>query len=116
MGYNIHLFHPDVRAGVEAGEDFEEFEHPALDKQAVADFIKRLEAYEYISVPNSPYQEFAKEVDGSVIEVRIFETEIGFRIAYGNSGEAIFDALMDASEMMDSEFMTMYDPQAGDWT
>lgn len=117
MGYNINLFHKDVREMVEAGQDFEDLKYPVLDKKSVADFIEGLKSYDYELESESPHQEFVKDVDGCPISVRIFETMIGFSIPYWeNSKEAIFDALMDAGELVDSDSMAIYDPQSGEWS
>lgn len=117
MSYDFQLFHKDARAKIKTEDDFEEIEYPILDKQAVADFIESLKRYDYKQESESPYREFIKDVEGCPIQVTIFETEISFAIPYWkNSESAIFDALMDASEIMNSDFFAMYDPQSGEWT
>jgi hypothetical protein len=117
MSYDIGLYHPSVRARVEAGEELDEFEHPLLDAGAVSKFIETLIEYGYESEPSSPdCRAFAKDVNGTPIEVHVFSTEIGISVPYGgNSEDAVFEALQDASEIAEPRHMALFNPQTGEW-
>jgi len=110
MTYSFFLLHPTVREHVEQGK---EIDHPPLVCAAVERFVGKLLEYEYICEAQTPEsREFVKEIDGCPIQVIVFTTETFFDIPYwDNCGEAIFEALMDAREIAESEHFVLYDPQ-----
>jgi hypothetical protein len=117
MSYDIGIYHPTVRKRAEGGAEMDEFDHPPLDAAAVARFIEGLSDYGYESGNSTPaFKEFKKDVDGSPVEVRIFPTEIAFKVSFGkNSKDAIFEALQDAQELLEPDHMCLFDPQSGEW-
>ncbi len=117
MSYDIGIYHPEVRGRVEGGEDLDGFEHPQLDSAAASRFVESLAAYGYNAEPSAPdHRAFVKNVSGNEVLVHVFPTEIAFSVPYGkNSKDAIFEALQDASEILDSKHMCMFDPQTGEW-
>ncbi|MDO5692468.1 MAG: hypothetical protein Q4G70_08295 [Pseudomonadota bacterium] len=117
MSYNIQIFHPIVRKQVEQGRKIDEFEHPPLDPSAVERFVSNLAKYDYnLETTTSDCREFAKHIDDCPIQVSVFTTEIAFSVPYWeNSDDAIFEALQDASELFESEYMALFNPQVGEW-
>ena len=116
MSYGLQIFHPAVRKRAQEGQELDELEHLALDQDAVARFIEGLNRYGYSLETTTPqYQQFVKYVGRCPIQVAIFDSEIAFSIPYWNSEEAIFEALQDASELIDSEHMALFNPQDGEW-
>jgi hypothetical protein len=117
MSYDIGIYHPSVRDRVEGGEEMDEFDHPQLDAAAVRRFIEALAGYGYGVEPStSECRAFAKTVSDSRVQVHVFATEIAFSVPYGkNSKDAIFEALQDASELIEPEHMCVFDPQTGQW-
>lgn len=118
MSYTIAIYHPSVRSLVESGQELDEFEHPPLDPSAVARFIDTLAQYGYGSEPSTAEcRAFVKDVSGCPVQVHVFTTEIAFSVPTGrNSEDAVFEALQDASELVDAEHMSLFDPQTGEWT
>ena len=117
MSYDIGIYHPTVRSRVESGEEIDGFDHPQIDSAAVARFVESLATYGYKPQPSTPdCREFLKLVSGNPIQVHIFTTEIAFSVPYGNnSKDATFEALQDASELLEHEHMSLFDPQSGGW-
>jgi hypothetical protein len=117
MSYGIGIYHPSVRARVQGGEEMDEFDHPQLDAAAVSRFVEGLAGYGYEAEASTPdCRAFAKAVSGNPIQVHVFATEIAFSVPYGkNSKDAIFEALQDASELIEPEHMCLFDSQTGEW-
>jgi hypothetical protein len=117
MSYDIGIYHPEVRKRVEAGEELDEFEHPSLDTGAVSRFIAALVEYGYEAEPSSPEcRAFAKDCGGTSIQVHVFKTEIGVSVPYGGESEAIFEALQDVSEIVEPQYLAVFNPQEDEWT
>ncbi|HTE43218.1 MAG TPA: hypothetical protein VK629_20515 [Steroidobacteraceae bacterium] len=115
MSYSVYLYNPLVREEVERGQDIDAFAHPQINRDAVAEFLVGLEQCGYsLQLKNAERQVFKKSIGDAVVEVDVYDTEIGFSVASGDK-EAIFEALQDASELCDAEHMVLYDPQAGGW-
>jgi hypothetical protein len=115
MSYGIYLYHPSVRAEVERGRELDEFAHPSLAKAAVASLLSGLEQYGYLLQSQTDERKtFSKPVGDSHVDVSVYDTEIAFTVS-GGDADAIFEALQDAAELCDSEHMTLFDPQTGEW-
>lgn len=117
MSYDIGIYHPSVRDRVEGGEEMDEFDHPQLDAAAVGRFVDALAGCGYGAEPStSECRAFVKEVSGIPIQVHVFSTEIAFSVPYGkDSKDTIFEALQDASELIEPEHMCLFDSQTGEW-
>jgi hypothetical protein len=117
MSYSVQIFHPQVRKQTEQGREIDEFDHPPLDPSAVEKFVNNLSKYEYSLEATTPqYREFVRHIDGCPIQVAVFTTEIAFSVPYWqNSENAIFEALQDASELIEPEHMALFNPQVGEW-
>jgi hypothetical protein len=117
MSYDIGIYHPTVRSRVEGGEEMDEFDHPKLDTPAVERLVGALTTYGYSAEPSTAdCRAFIKHVSGNPIQVHVFATEISFSVPYGTSvKEAIFEAIQDASELVEPKYMCLFDPQTGKW-
>src|SRR5262245_10471426 len=117
MSYDLGIYHPTVRGRVDGGEEMDEFDHPPLDAASVSRFVESLSAWGYRPEPSTPdCRTFVKSVSGTPVQVHVFATEIAFSVPYGsNSRDAIFEALQDASELVEPEHMCMFNPQTGEW-
>jgi hypothetical protein len=117
MSYDIRIYHPTVRERVEAGEEMDGFEHPQFDAEAVSRFVKRLGTWGYQAESTSAKcSTFVKTVSENTIQVRVFATEIAISVPYRREeNPAIFEALQDASEMVDTKHMRIFNPQEGKW-
>ena len=117
MSYSIQIFHPLVREQTGQGREIDEFDHPPLDPSAVEKFISNLFKYEYSHEATTVQcREFVKCINGCPVQVAVFATEIAFSVPYWqNSQDAIFEALQDASELVEPEYMALFNPQIGEW-
>jgi hypothetical protein len=118
MSYSIQIFHPLVREQTGQGREIDEFDHPPLDPSAVERFIRNLFKYEYSHEATTVQcREFVKCINGCPVQVAVFATEIAFSVPYWqNSQDAIFEALQDASELVEPEYMALFNPQIGEWS
>lgn len=118
MSYNISLFHPDVKIkSLQDKLSLDEFEHSKFTAEQISYFQTQIEAYEYQenNVANK-IAEYEKYFGNCPVTVSIYETEITFSIPYWeNSDNAIFEALMTASEINDTQKFALYNPQNGTW-
>jgi hypothetical protein len=117
VSYGFQLYSPDVRNKTAQGLEMDEFTHPHLDKGAVERFVSKLIEYGYEPESTTPRcREFVKHVGRCPVQVAVFVSEIAFSIPYRpGSQEAIFEALQDASELIDGENMAMFNRQDGEW-
>jgi hypothetical protein len=126
MSFQIFLFDPSVGSRVAAGEALDGFPHPNLNPTEVGFFIDRLKRMRFeeeqqralrpVLPATAPLRRFWKNVEGTVLEVNIYGSEIAFSVPYGpRSKVAIFEALQAASELTDCGQFAMFDPQSGNW-
>jgi len=75
-------------------------------------------AYGYKLESSSPLlKEYVKVVDNCPITVAVFPTLIAFSIPYWREmGDALFEALQDASELTDSGKFSLFNPQENSWS
>lgn len=118
MSYSVQIYHPQVREQAEHGLELDEFQHPPLDPSAVERFVSKLTNYGYSLEASTPAcREFVKHINGCPVQVAIFTTEIAFSVPYWqNAQDAIFEALQDASEIIEPDHMVLFNPQDGEWT
>lgn len=115
MSYGIYLYDPSVMAEVTRGRELDKFEHRELNAGAVEQFVSALEQYGYVVQSRSKERSsFIKSVGASKVEASIWSTEIAFTVA-GSDEDAVFEALQDASELLDPDHMVLFDPQTGEW-
>ena len=118
MSYGLYLFHPEVKKRVLQDKlALDEFEHPRLTAKQITYFRKRLEAYEYQEIKVADkIAEYEKYYGKCPITVSIYDTEIAFSIPYWqNSEQAIFEALMTAFEINNTQEFAVYNPQENTW-
>jgi hypothetical protein len=117
MSYDIYIYEKSVKNVNMEDENIDPGNFPKIPREHVEKFKSRLLKYDY---------QLAHEGDDSVeyehknskwgIQVSIFENEISFSVPYWDDSEnAIFEALMTASELCDHGELVAYDPQNGSW-
>lgn len=111
MSYDILIFDPTTKAAHSAGAILDEIDHAEIDGDVRFAYINRLEGYGYSREAGAgPVGRFVDAALGITVAVR--EREIAFTAPYG---DAIFEALMTASELTDGDKLALFDPQAGQW-
>jgi hypothetical protein len=117
MSYNIYLYPQEVRTASLAGVDFEEIDGPAISPDIIERFKERLLRFGYALESTNPGStEYIHPNKKWSIQVSIHKTMIAFSIPYWKDAKnAIFEALMTASELADGVGLCMYDPQADEW-
>lgn len=111
MSYDVVIFDPSTKAAHSSGIGLDEIDHAEIDESVRRAFVDRLEKYGYQRESGGgPLGRFVNTDFG--IEVAVSEREISFTAPYG---DAIFEALMTASELTDGDALALFDPQAGEW-
>ncbi len=86
-------------------------EHHESFEITIGNAVDRLEGYGYLRESGvGPLGQFVDTAFGIAVAVR--EREIAFNAPYG---DAIFEALMTASELTDGDALALFDPQTGEW-
>lgn len=118
MSYDVCIYRAEVKAKADTGLELDEFEHPAFPAADLATIVARLERRGYRPEATGAHgREFVKDVGGCPVQVNLFPAEFAFSVPFwDNAEQAIFEALMDAAELADSDGMAVYDPQTGEWT
>ena len=117
MSYSILLYHPDVKALIKSGKDFEEIDTPVIPEPSRQKFAERLVRYDYRLDPDEPGDaSYIHKNEKWGIQVTIFDSEIAFSVPYWNDAEnAIFEEIPIAHELIDGGDVVVFDPQTGAW-
>ena len=118
MSYHIHLYHREVKTKLLKDRLFlDELEPQKLTSEQISYFQTRTDAYGFqVNNVEGKIAEYEKYFSGCPVTISIYDTEIAFSIPYWkDSNEAIFEALMIASEINDTEKFALYNPQNGTW-
>lgn len=111
MSYDVVIFNPSTKSAHSSGIGLDEIDHAEIDESVRRAFVDRLEKYGYQrEAGGGPLGRFVNTALD--IEVAVREREISFHAPYG---DAIFEALMTASELTDGDTLVLFDPQAGQW-
>lgn len=117
MSYAIHLYHPDVKAAVDRGEELDDITFPEIPEAIRQEFIRILKSYGYVLESESDqciqYIHTNKEWG---IEVCVFPTQIAFSVPFWDQAEdAIFEASMAAFEIAHDVNLLVFRPAEGEW-
>ena len=118
MSYHIYLYHREVKTRSLKDRLFlDEFEHQKLTSEQISYFQTRINAYGFqLNNVKGNIAEYEKYIGSCPVTISIYETQIAFSIPYWkDSNEAIFEALMIASEINDTEKFALYNPQDETW-
>lgn len=117
MSYDIYIYDKSAKEIDISSEKFGGCDMPKIPPEKIEAFKNRLLKYEYtLSHEDEKHAEYEHKNRNWGIQVNIFKTEIAFTVPYWDDADnAIFEALLTASELCDNGDLLVYDPQNGDW-